>query len=110
MEQEPPIEPARGNLDRKHYIGVNATTFYELKGIISTDLPGCSPITLVREKPYIVGMYDFCSNGILEVPIKNTTKKSLIQRYKDCSIDLTRSGSKPILHRLDKYVYENMIE
>ena len=44
MEQEPPLEPARFNLDRTYYIGLNAIKFDELKGIISTDLPSCFPI------------------------------------------------------------------
>ena len=53
MEQEPPIEPARGNLDRKHSIGVNAIKFDEIKGIISTNLPGIFPITSARVNTYI---------------------------------------------------------
>ena len=43
MEQEPPLEPEHVNLDRKQYIGVNTIKFDELKGIISTNLPGCFP-------------------------------------------------------------------
>ena len=53
MEKEPTLEPARGNLDRKHYIGVNIIKFYELKCIFSTGLPGLFPITSARGKAYI---------------------------------------------------------
>ena len=74
MEQEPRLEPARGNLDRKHYIVVNAIEFDDIKYIISTDLPGCFPKTSARENAYIFIMYDFDSNRILAVPIKNRTK------------------------------------
>ena len=40
IKQELPLELACGNIDRKHYIGLNAIKFDELKGIIPTDLPG----------------------------------------------------------------------
>ena len=74
MEQETTLEPACGNIYRKNYIGVNKITFNELKGIISTDLPGCFPITPARGNEYIFVMYEFDSNSILSAPIKNRTK------------------------------------
>ena len=40
MEQEPQLELARGNLYINNYIGVNAITFDDLKGILSMDLYG----------------------------------------------------------------------
>ena len=40
-----PLEPECGNIDQKHYIGVNLINFDELKVIILTDLPGRFPIT-----------------------------------------------------------------
>ena len=55
-------------------------------------------------------MYDFDSNIILAVPIKNRTKKSLIQGYKYCLIDLTIVVTKQILHRLDNEFSEDSIE
>eukprot|EP00978_Attheya_sp_CCMP212_P009528 scaffold22535_cov32-Attheya_sp.AAC.1 len=108
-EQEPALEPPRGNIDRKHFVGVNAVKFEDLKGIISTDLPGRFPITSARGHAYVFVMYDFDSNSILAVPIKNRRKESLIQGYKDCLIDLTRAGIKPILHRLDNEISKDMI-
>ena len=59
MEKEPPLEPARGNLDRKYYIGLNTIKCDELKVIISIDLPGRFPITSARGNSYIFLMYDF---------------------------------------------------
>jgi hypothetical protein len=108
-EHEPTLAPPRGNIDRKHFVGVNAVKFEDLKGIISTDLPGRFPITSARGHAYIFVMYDFDSNSILAVPIKNRRKQSLIQGYKDCLIDLTRAGIKPILHRLDNEISKDMI-
>ena len=109
MEQEPPLEPAHGNLDRKHYIGINAINFYDIKVIISTDLPRRLPIISERGNTYIFVMYNFASNIILAVPIKNITKQSLIQGYKYFLIDLTRAVIKPILHRLDNEVSEILL-
>ena len=94
MEQEPALEPARGNIYLKHYIGVNAINFDELKGIISMDPSGILPITSERRNAYTFVMLDFDSNSILDVPIKNRTKQSLVQGYKDCLINLTRARIK----------------
>ena len=56
MEQEPPLEPARGNIEQNHYIGVKAIKFDELKGIISMDLPVCFPIISGIVNAYIFVM------------------------------------------------------
>ena len=45
MLPELPLPPPRGNIDRHHYIGVDAVKFEKLKGTISTDLPGRFPLT-----------------------------------------------------------------
>ena len=87
MEQELPLEPARGNIDRNNYIGVKAITFDELNSTISMDLPGRFPITPVRGNAYNLVMYKSYSNSILAVPIKDITKQSLTQGYKYFFID-----------------------
>ena len=74
MEQEPPLEPARGNLYRKHYIGIKAIKFDDIKCIISMDLPGRFPKRLTRRNAYAFLMYDFDSNCIISVPNKNRIK------------------------------------
>jgi hypothetical protein len=106
---EPNMDPPRGNIDRKHYVGVNAIKFEDLKGIISTDLPGRFPLTSARGNAYVFVLYDFDSNSILAVPIKNRTKHSLIQGYNTCLTELTRAGVKPIIHRLDNEISKDMI-
>ncbi len=108
-DPEPTLDPPRGNIDRKHFVGVDAVKFEDLKGIISTDLPGRFPITSAQGNAYVFVMYDYDSNSILAVPIKNRRKQSLIQGYKDCLVDLTRAGIKPILHRLDNEISNDMI-
>jgi hypothetical protein len=98
--------------NRKHYAGVNAVKFEDLKGTISTDLPGRFPITSARGQAYVFVMYDYDSNSILvAVPIENRRKESLIQGYRDCLIDLTRAGITitPILHHLDNEISKDMI-
>jgi hypothetical protein len=109
MAAEPQLDPPRGHIDRKHYVGVNAVKFEDLKGIISTDLPGRFPITSARGNAYVFVLYDFDSNSILAVPIKNRRKHSLIQGYQQCLGELTRAGIKPILHRLDNEISNDMI-
>jgi hypothetical protein len=109
MEAEPPLEPPRGNIDRGHFVGIDAVKFETLKGIISTDLPGRFPITSAQGNAYIFVLYDFDSNSILATPIKNRTKKSLIAGYKECLRQLTKAGIKPILHRLDNEISKDMI-
>ena len=68
------------------------------------------PITPARGNAYIFVMYDFDSNSITGVPIKTKTKQSFMQGHKYFLFDLTRAGIKPILHHLEKEVYENIIE
>jgi hypothetical protein len=109
LTAEPKMDPPRGNLDRQHYVGINAVKFDDLKGIISTDLPGRFPLTSARGNAYVFVLYDFDSNSILAVPIKNRSKHSLIKGYQTCLDELTRAGIKPIIHRLDNEISKDMI-
>ena len=106
---EPKLDPPRGNIDRRHYVGINAVKFEDLKGIVSTDLPGRFPLTSARGNAYVFVLYDFDSNSILAFPIKNRSKHSLIQGYQKCLEELTRAGIKPIIHRLDNEISKDMI-
>jgi hypothetical protein len=92
MAAEPQLDPPGGHIDRNHYVGVNAVKFEDLKSIISTDLPGRFPRTSARGNAYVFVLYDFESNSILAVPIKNRSKHSLIQGYRQCLGELTRAG------------------
>jgi hypothetical protein len=44
-EPEPQLDPPRHINNRENYVGVTTIAFEELKGIISTDLPGRFPTT-----------------------------------------------------------------
>ena len=63
MEEETlpelPLSPPRGNIDRKHYIGVDTINFEKLKGTISIDLPGRFPITSAQGNAYFFIMYNY---------------------------------------------------
>jgi hypothetical protein len=106
---EPPLDLPRGNIDRKHYVGVDAVKFEDLKGTISTDLPGRFPITSACGNPYVFVLYDYNSNCILAVPIKNRTKASLIQGFQTCLSDLSKAGIKPIIHRHDNKISNDVV-
>jgi hypothetical protein len=97
---EPQLEPPRHIANREHYVGVAIITFEELKGITATDLPGKFPTTSGQGNAYVMVMYDFDSNTINAVAIKNRKKESLIKGYNELYEDL-KAGIKPILHQLD---------
>jgi hypothetical protein len=108
-EPEPKLDPPRGNINREHYVGVDAVKFEELKGTISTDLPGRFHITSAPGNAYVFVLYDYNSNSILAVPIKNRSKASLIQGFQTCLTDLTKAGIKPIVHRLGNEISKDMV-
>jgi hypothetical protein len=51
--------------------------FEDLKGIIATDLPGRFPTTSGQGNTYVRVMYDFDSNSINAVGVKNRKKEPL---------------------------------
>jgi hypothetical protein len=76
---EPPTEPHRRINNREHNIQVTTIlSFAELKGIIATDLQGSFPTTSGQGNSYVMVMYDYDSNTINAVAIKNRKKESLI--------------------------------
>ena len=83
MEQttEPNLKPPHGHIDRHHYVGVDTAKFADLRGVISTDLPGRFPITSGQGNAYIFIMHDYDSNAILAHPIQNRSKEMLIVGY-----------------------------
>ena len=58
MLPELPLPQSRVNIDQQHFIGVDTIKFEKLKGNISTELPGCFPITSAQGNAYIFVMYD----------------------------------------------------
>jgi hypothetical protein len=55
-------------------------------------------------------MYDFDSNTINAVAIKNTKKESLIKGYNDMYEDLQKAGINPVLHQLDNETSKDLIK
>ena len=83
LEEEPQLDLPRHITNQEHYAGVTTIAFKELKGIIATDLPGYFPITLGQGNSYVLVMYDFDSNTINAVGIKNGKTASLVQGYNE---------------------------
>ena len=101
IEPEPQLDAPRHNTNRQHYVGVETIAFEDLKGIIAADLPGRFPTTPGQGNAYVLVMYDFDSNSINAVGIKNRKKESLIKGYNEMYEDLRKAGINPVLHRLD---------
>jgi hypothetical protein len=94
-EREPQLDPPRHINNREHYVGVTTIIFEELKGIIATYLPGRFPTTYGQGNSYVMVMqYDFDSNTINDVAIKNRKKESLIRGYKWDVWRLTKSRNQ----------------
>ena len=104
-----PLEPPRTNIDRTHQVGAIVLNFEDLKGTICTDLPGRFPFHSSRGMNYIFILYDFDSNAILAEPIKSRNASHLVDGYDACYNLLTKAGIKPILHRLDNEVSQDLI-
>jgi hypothetical protein len=54
IDPEPVLEPPRHINNREHHVGVTTIAFEELKGIISTDLPGQFPTTSAQGNAYVM--------------------------------------------------------
>ena len=108
-EPEPPLEPPRSHMDRNHQVGSGVFSLEELKGIISSDLPGRFPFISSRGMNYIFILYDFDSNAILAEPIKSRQTEHLIEGYEACYKQLKDAGITPILQRLDNEVSAELI-
>ena len=101
------MDPPQHITDQEHYIGVTTVAFEELKGIIATYLPGRFPTTSGQGDVYILVMYDFDSNTINAIRIKNRKIPSLVQGYNKLYEDLRIAGINPMLHQLDNETSKN---
>jgi hypothetical protein len=110
IDPEPNLDPPRHINNQQHYVGVTTIAFKELKGIIATDLPGRFPTTSAQGNAYVMVLYDFDSNTINAVAIKNRKKESLIKGYNDMYEDLKKAGINPVLHRLDNETSKDLIK
>jgi hypothetical protein len=110
IDPEPTLDPPHHINNREHYIGVTTIAFEELKGITATDLPGRFPTTSGQGNAYVMVMYDFDSNTINAVAIKNRKKESLMKGYNEAYADLQKAGINPVLHRLDNETSKDLIK
>jgi hypothetical protein len=109
LAPEPPLEPPRRINKRQHDVAVDILPFEELKGIIATDLPGRFPTTSAQGNAYVLVMYDYDSNTINAVAIKNRKTASLVKGYNELFEDLKKAGINPVLHRLDNETSKELI-
>jgi len=64
-EIEPPLPPPRSHMDRNHQVGSGVFSLKELKGIISSDLPGHLPFISSRGMNYIIKTDQSCCPTLL---------------------------------------------
>ncbi len=100
-EPEEVISPANATLEPRSNACFVAIIKFEPTGQVHTDQTGPFPVTSTRGMKYIFVLYDFDSNSIHPVPIKNRTAESILEAYKLIHGKLTKAGLKPKLHRLD---------
>jgi hypothetical protein len=83
--------------DKCHYI--YATTL-ETNQIYS-NLTGRFPTTSLSGNKYMLILYDYDSNSILSVPMKNRGDKEMVRAFDFLIQSLILHGLKPLLQRLD---------
>ncbi|OEU07083.1 hypothetical protein FRACYDRAFT_198400 [Fragilariopsis cylindrus CCMP1102] len=109
LEPEPVLPPPIRVTNRQHTVAVDIIPFEELKGIIATDLPGRFPTTSAQGNAYVLVMYDYDSNTINAVAIKNRKTASLVQdneTSKELILEIEKKGldyqiASPGDHRLN---------
>ena len=109
LDPEPVLQPPRRITNRNHNVAVDVIPFEDLKGIIATDLPGRFPTTSAQGNAYVLVMYDYDSNTINAVAIKNRKTASLIHGYNELYEELKKAGINPVLHRLDNETSNELI-
>ena len=70
-------------------------------GQIFTDQTGKFPVTSTRGNAYVFVLYDYDSNTIHPVAIKNRSADSILDAYKQVHQELVQAGCRPKLQRLD---------
>ena len=82
-------------------VGVAVVRFSEVKGLLSIDLTGRFPFTLVRGNAYLAIIYDQNSNMILAKPMKNRGMTSWVKSCTGAYHDLPPAGTFSDLLRMD---------
>jgi hypothetical protein len=87
--------------------GIDARTHYcyasiiEPTGQIYTDQTGRFVTPSSTGNNYLMVLYDYDSNHIFPLPLKNRTAKTLLDGYKQLHAQLCNAGLRPKLQRLD---------
>ena len=68
---------------------------------VHTDQTGKFPVTSTRGMKYVFVLYDYDSNSIHPIPIKNRSAETILEAYQQVHTKLVKAGLKPKLHRLD---------
>jgi hypothetical protein len=69
--------------------------------MIVTDLTGRFRFTSSQGMPYLFVLYNYDSNAMLASPIKSRSAAVIVARYDFCYQQLTDTGIRPIIQRLD---------
>ena len=98
VEEIFPAHLEQGNLTHSCY---TAVVSFHSTGQVHTDQTGKFPVTSTKGMKYVFVLYDYDSNSIHPVPIKNRSAESILQAYKQVHSKLIKAGLRPKLHRLD---------
>ena len=74
---------------------------FESTGQTFSDQTGKFPVTSTRGNAYVFVLYDYDSNTIHPVAIKNRTAESILAAYTQVHQELVQAGCRPKLHKLD---------
>jgi hypothetical protein len=76
-------------------------SFHQPTRQVHTDQTGAFPVTSTRGIKYVFILYDYDSNSIHPIPIKNRSAESILEAYQKAHNKLVQAGLCPKLHRLD---------
>jgi hypothetical protein len=107
-DEAPELERPRSHIEtaKNHQVacGIVEVKQSEVKGLVSSDLPGRFPFTSNHGNNYTFAMYDFYTNSITGKPIQSQEADQLVFAYQQCYDELREGNVTPILHHLDNEV------
>ena len=71
------------------------------EGTIYADLTGKFPITSIHGMTAMFIMYDWTSNAILEIPIKEVKAETIVEYFKKNITYLSKRGFNPVYNIID---------
>ena len=94
---QPAIEDGR----RTHHAYTGIIEYHPTEGKVFTDLTGRFPVQSAQGNKYLLVLYDYDSNSIHALPMKNRSEPEMIRVYDKIYTTLTRAGLRPRLQRMD---------